>query len=154
MVCSHLCMAASRQSLAAPLTAQTRSVPVFSQRCHLLSCGIRRAHVNNRLSSSRAPTFSLTAERKSLPKYTFLLHLGHRLASPEKVVMLPAAAIQHTFYTTAAERNQADGGLKGFLLRYKMKINVERKRAKHLSVIYTFHGKLVAFISNTSLIHS
>lgn len=32
-----LCVAPSSQSLAAPLAAQTGSMPVFTQRCHLLS---------------------------------------------------------------------------------------------------------------------
>ncbi len=37
---------------------------------------------------------------KYSPKYTFLLHRGHRLASPEKVVMLPAADTLRTHYNT------------------------------------------------------
>lgn len=111
---SHLCVAASSKSLAAPLAAQTGPMPVLAQWCHLLGYGGKHTQMYTTLVTHRSNHFAdshLLAQTRFfiprfleawnyLPKYTFLLHRGHRLASPEKVVMLAAVDTLQTRYNS------------------------------------------------------
>lgn len=56
---SHLCMAARSQSLAAPLTAQAGSMPVFAQWCHLLSYCEIHTHTHTYLWDTLATTLQV-----------------------------------------------------------------------------------------------
>lgn len=117
---SHLCVAASSKSLAAPLAAQTGAMPVLAQWCHLLGYGGKHTQMYTTLVTHCSNHFAdshLLAQTRFLiprfleawnylPKYTFLLHRGHRLASPEKVVMLPAVDTLQTHYNSGKAKGE------------------------------------------------
>lgn len=79
----YLRVAAGGQRLRTPVAPQAGPMPVLSQRRHLLGWRNTQASVGRPGDAwGRCGGYS--------PKYTFLLQPGHMLASPEKVVMLPA----------------------------------------------------------------
>lgn len=91
-------MAAGSQRLPTPVTPQAGPMPVFSQRRHLLGWRRQTQALVKQLRDGWKTRGSYS------PKYTFLLQPGHMLASPEKVVMLPAGDKSQARYWENWER--------------------------------------------------